>query len=325
MSRPAIEVESVRIRRPLPDPGTDFLPTERRALGMGRYVAVCLCTAFIVSGVWLFGSNVPIGRVVYLLLLFALATAPVYFTRTDETRLLTFFMLWYGAIFGIGDVVAILFGPTESTLNFLTQYRTQAAILSAADQVVLGGGLMFIAGYFSIIKTMPGEPRFLASEWAFPVILWGALLIWIPTTFLSSAYFLAMKPGDTPTHVLSIPLNIISNIRILPMIATVMLIYLAMRGYQTRRVWTLLFAMMAFELVLGFIGNTKEISFRIPAMLVMGSYFVRGRLEKKWIAIIIICFIPYHFAFGIYRQQYLQVRSNTAMDAIQEISEVGIF
>lgn len=320
-----LPLESVRLReRPAvaTTPPPDAAP---RALGAGRFAAVWVCATTLLGVAWAINPALPGGRVVYVALLFALAVAPTFLSRSNTSRLLAFFMLWYGTIFGIGDAVGILFGPTESSLQFLAAYDLSSDLLNKADLVIYLGGITFIAGYLLLCRAMPAESRFLAREWNAPVVFWGAVGLWIPTTVLSTAYYLSVDPGATATHIFSIPLNIVSNLRIFPMIASAMLIYLALRGYRSHRIWSILFFIIVFELVLGFFANTKEVSFRVPAMLVVGSYFVRGRLEFKWIVLILVCFVPYHLLFDIYRQQYLQVRSNTTMEAVRDLGNVGEF
>lgn len=326
MSNDTSEMESVRVRRrPVVSRGNSLDGGQESGRGFAVYSAVCFSVGVVLLGAWFYEPAVPSGRVAYVTALFALATAPAFFARGAETRLLAFFMLWYGTIFGIGDAVAVFFGPSDSTLQFLGSLQNQGNFLSGADIVVFVGGAMFVFGYLGAVWLIPCRSGIFAREWAYPVIFWGAIAVYIPTTVVTSAYYLSVDPGRVATHVLSIPLNIVSNLRILPMISSVMLIYLGLRGYRPRRVWLVLMVMIGFEFALGFVANTKEVSFRIPALLVIGSYFVRGRLELKWIAIIIVLFIPYQFLFDIYREQFLQERSKTTIEAVQSAGEVKNF
>jgi hypothetical protein len=85
--------------------------------------------------------------------------------------------------------------------------------------------------------------------------------------------------------------------------------------------WILLAVMVSVEFVFGFLGNTKEVSFRLAAMILITLFFFRGRISMPLIAAMVLVFIPYHALFKIYRIQVIQVREQSALDSINAIDK----
>jgi hypothetical protein len=113
-----------------------------------------------------------------------------------------------------------------------------------------------------------------------------------------------------PTHVLGIPLGIASNLRFLSPFASVMLIYLIVKGYRPKLLWPLLIMIIIMEFILGFFVNSKEISYRIPALLLLGMYYLRGSINKTIFVVCILSTIPYLLFFDTYRMHVLMGAQN---------------
>jgi hypothetical protein len=284
-----------------------------------RYTAIGVVVSSILFAAWLIASHMSLGRVAYCIALWWICSYSLFFHDTPADRLLVFFMMWYFAIFGLHTMLAVLFGPTESTLLFLRAYQLDTDHLASPDLVVLVGSILFAIGYRSVLRLHPAELRILTRDWNPTAALWTAVGCWIPGFIFSLAYYLVVTPENIPTHLLHVPLNIASNMRLLTMLATIMLIYLAFTGYRARMVWTLLVAMIVMEYLMGFAANTKEVSYRILALILMGGFFLTGRVNKKLLLFILVTFIPYHMFFTVYRSEILQVRGRTALEAVQDM------
>lgn len=324
----AVDVESVRLRRPPSAPdraaaggGRLVVQAAARLTPSARYALTCTTASLVLFAAWVSAANLPLGRVVYCIALLWICAVPYFFNRAPADRLLVFFMMWYFMVFGFHSMIAILFGPTESTLAFLRAYALDAENLAHPDFIVLLGAAVFMAGYRVVLQLHRAESTVLSRDWQPAAALLIAMACWLLGLTFSVAYYLVVTPENIPSHLLQVPLNIASNMRLLTMLASIMLIYLAFKHYKPRTVWTILIAFMLVEYVMGFVANTKEVSYRIPALLLIGGFFLTGSLNKKLFGLIIITFIPYHMFFTVYRSEILQVRGRTAIEAIQDIEK----
>ena len=105
------------------------------------------------------------------------------------------------------------------------------------------------------------------------------------------------------------------------MISAVMLIYLYIRGYNRPAIGLIIAIFVGLEMVLGFLANTKEVSYRILCFMLIASFFINGTINKKIIAVILLTFIPYSLFFTIYRLQVIQIREQTPLEAISQIGK----
>ncbi|MEM7540207.1 MAG: hypothetical protein AAF384_01340 [Pseudomonadota bacterium] len=320
------EVPSVRLRQPrspLASPASPVaIDTRPRAAAYGIF-SVAAVTLVIVT--WAMSPDVPFSRALYGVALLEICIIPVFFLRAPQYRLLVLFMLWFFAMFGFSSLLGAIYSPSENTLIFIADQQALSGLINLGDLVVYVGAISAILGYYAVQKLMPSRSRFLAREWQLKALFWVAFAVWVPTTIISSAYFLSLKPGATPTHILGIPLNIASNIKTFPMMCSAIFIYLALMGYRRGLLWSILAGVIVLELFLGFFANTKEVSFRLIALIILGAFFIRGRVELKWIIVAVVLFVPYQMYFSVYRLEYLQIRDGTRLEALADIEATQAF
>jgi hypothetical protein len=99
-----------------------------------------------------------------------------------------------------------------------------------------------------------------------------------------------------------------------------MLIYLVARRFRPKVVWPLLLIVIGSEFVFGFIGNSKEVSFRIPVLLFVGLYFLDGKVSKKILLTMLLVGVPYLLFFNAYRAITLERDYKTPAEALQAFS-----
>lgn len=292
-----------------------------------KYAAVSLFFILILVAGAIYNNSDNIGKIPYQIVLYLVCSAPFFLNGNNPNhRLLAIFMASYYMNFGLANYIEIFFGiHTDFVLSGKLVFKSVGDKLSRSDLVVIVGSLAFLVGYLLIYK-MYGKhisQRFI-REWK-PAILFNLSVVLCAIGLIFSiAYNMIVTPMYIPTHVLGIPLGIASNLRMLTPVSALMLIYLALRGeYRPKLIWILLTAIIAIEFVLGFIANSKEISFQIIALLILGMFYMSGRVNKKLIVTVMILTIPYMLFFNAYRNHVLMgnVRNVTQLQAFENIGK----
>jgi hypothetical protein len=312
---PTPHINMVDVRQPTAD-----------GVSGGLYLAAFfLFTAILGMGA-IYNDSDNIGKLPYQVAMFLLCTSPVLLARNNpHHRLLVIFMVCYYMIFGMSNYFDVLFGThTDFVLGGKIVFKTISDEMSKSDWVVIVGGLSFISGYFVLYRIIGSRPSMLfAKDWKPNVLFLVGLLTWLVGVTFSISYDMVVTPMHIPTHIMGIPLGIASNLRLLSPIAGLMLIYLAVKGdYKPNLVWMLLIAVISIEFILGFLANSKEISYRIPALLLLGMYFMHGNVNKKIIVVLFISVIPYMLFFNAYRNNVLMgARDQTQVEAVAKLDK----
>lgn len=257
----------------------------------------------------------------YCAMLFAICAGPVLFGRHNPgRRLISMFMGCYFVIFGIHPTVQILTGQHAPLPWAIDETTTATAADSAltSDAVVILGALAVLVGYFltSALSSRRAS-TFLNHEWRYSSILKIGVILYAIGFAEMIAYQLNVSPLHIPTHVMGLPLGIASNIRLFAPIGCMMLIYLVARGYRPHVLWPVLLTVMAAQFVLGFIGNSKEVSFQIPLLLLVGLYYLDGKIRKKILITMLIVGVPYLLFFNAYRTLTSERDYKTPAEALQ--------
>ena len=179
--------------------------------------------------------------------------------------------------------------------------------LTASDFVVIVGGLCFLLGYFLTTSARRNaRSSFLSHEWRYGTVLWMGFFMWLVGFLFMVVYDSTVSVFYIPPTILGLPTSVASNLKLLSPLGAVMLIYLFTREFQTALVGTLLVLIIGSEFAFGFIASSKEISFRIAVLLLLGLYYVRGRVNLRIIALMVIISIPYLLYFNAYRMQMME-------------------
>src|SRR3984957_337452 len=295
-----------------------------RRSALPAYFALCAIFSFAILVARFRQTRVDAIASLYCIVLFAVCVGPALIGRYNlRHRILAMFMGCYFVIFGLhptvealtGQIAPIVWGASETSAGVGEDYAL------TSDAVVIIGALALLAGYF-LVSAIRGDKAstFLNHEWRYSTILNMGAITWAIGFAEMIAYDTNVSPLHIPTHVLGLPLGIASNIRMLSPLGAVMLIYLVAHGYRSR-VWTLLLIVIAAEFLFGFVSNSKETSFRIAVLLLVGLYYLGGRINKKLLITMLVVGVPYLLFFNAYRMITMQQGYATPAEALATTGE----
>lgn len=281
----------------------------RRPRATKTYVMWCVAFSVTALVLGILNEQTPFARIAYVVLMFVMCAGPFLLGRGNPRhRLVAIFMGNYFLLFAISALTVII-GGAASSMNWGGEALKVAGgdYISSSDLVVLVGGLCFLAGYF-LTHRIRGlkRSRFLANEWNYAAVIKIGFSMWLIGYTFMVAYDTTVSTFYLPTTILGLPLSLASNIKFLSPIGALMIVYLFTKGYRPALVGSLLVIIISAEFALGFVASSKDISFRIAVLLLLGLYYVRGRVNFKIVAVMIVVSIPYMLYFNAYRMQIME-------------------
>ncbi|MEQ1802921.1 MAG: hypothetical protein ABL989_13415 [Gammaproteobacteria bacterium] len=312
--------------QPEPPPRTTARPAAavRRPRATGTYIMSCLVFSITVLVLGILNKEIPFARIAYVTMMFVICAGPFLLGRGNPRhRLVSIFMGIYFMLFAIGGLAQIIDGAAAELMWGQGALKvSDSSALTASDFVVIIGGLCFLAGYFLTDRARGRRhSKFLANEWRHSSVMLLGFVMWLIGFIFMLAYDSTVSVFYMPKTILGVPLSAASNLKFLSPMGAVMLIYLFTREYRTALIGTLLAVIIGSEFVFGFIASSKEISFRIAVLFLLGLYYVRGRVNLKIIAVMLIVSIPYMLYFNAYRMQMMEGGFKNPAEAFAKFAE----
>lgn len=275
----------------------------------------CVVTVFafvLLMTVWSITFNNASGdRVIFQIILFSICVCTSLLARQNaRLRLLAFIMPMYYIIFGASEFISFIV-PTKYILFESSKAVPKTLV---GDLIIIIGAISMLAGALltNILGRHSGRGWF-RSEWSEKAIFRVAVFSWL-VGFV--ALVVVQIVYESLGKTIGIFSHLISNLSYLSILGGMMMIYLSLTEKSRLIYWIALISIMIGEYVLGFIGNTKEISYRLPILFVLSGFMLHGRIHTKVVAILILSFIPYQALFSIYRKNVIQVKDQTTLEAI---------
>lgn len=296
-----------------------MLETINQGLVHGRFRPQSILHLGLTAGIlglsFAFARDLDLGRAVFLLAFFILSAAPYFLLAHDPRyRLMAFFMLVYFAMFGLMDYILLF---TDQAYRI---YTSSAFIprTSLTDVVILTGGGCFWVCYL-LASTLCRRHRMFHEPpaWKYSVSVWFALTCWL--IGIAAQFIVQFVYWTTGPEQVGVASHAISNLFYLALLGGIIMIVTALNHSGTLVARTLLCFMMIVELAFGFFGNTKEVSFRLGILTLITLYFLHGRISLALILVLVLLFIPYQAVFKVYREHVIQVRKQSALEAIQDM------
>lgn len=262
-----------------------------------------------------------LGAAVYVVVLIAICSTPMLFMRglNDRYALLGVFMALYFLFFGALDLSTLLMGSEipEKRENFM----------SSAEIAILLGGLLVFAGYMTGLRLGAregsGAPP---AEWPDGIMLFLGLTLWLAGTasILYFQVFSAPEKTDLSVHAAFATMGPLLTFAVMlgNMLQPLGVLLLAY-GYARRRgtFWlTLVLAVVALHIFVGFVTDVKRIALMGAALVVLTRIMVDNKLPKVWI---IGSIVGIALTFPIFQAYRAEVEGNRGLDRLQAFQELG--
>jgi len=284
--------------------------SDRQSKGELRYLSFFVASSVGIALVSAINNaDLDITRLFYVIIFLNVCVAPSFFISRSSGRylLIAVFLPIYFTLFCIGDLISVLGIEGKSTIE-------SPEIQGEVDQIIIFGGLAYIFGYMATANA--GKKRWRGwfyREWDLNKVKLAAIFCWLLGTWAFITIFFFSKGS-------SLPLSIVSNLKHFSQLGSLMLIYLYLTKKE-KSTFLILAAICAFEFALGFAANTKEVSFLTPILLLILGFISTGKINKIFLVSIISVMIVYIFFFTAYRLWVIQVRNQTPLEAVENISK----
>ena len=252
-------------------------------------------------------------RVLYVCLLFAACTSPVVLMDRINGRymLLAAALGMYFLLFGASDAATIALDTTASL---------SVGVLSPAELVILAGAVLLILGYQAAARpagqssVLPGKDWSTSTVVTTGVILWafGAAATWIWQVYrYRTATEVNQGFGDVTTLGLVIA-------RLVHPLGMLLLAY-GLAVTRNRMLLAMVLAAIAIDVMIGFIGDTKELAMRGLLLVIFARVLVDGKLPKVWLSAGMAFVIVAFPVFQAYRSDVMGVRGLSRAQAAEDI------
>ena len=246
----------------------------------------------------------PEPRLPHLILLFALCSSVLIDLDGFNGRyaILALFMFVYFVSYGVQDLTNLFTWTGSSTMG-----RMNASFLSAAEVVILVGGLMWVLGYRIAVTMVIGTRSAKAPrEWPERTILIVGLIFWVVGTIATYRWQVYVIP-DTTNDSVRKGLASLSPIVILAYLIGqmcqplgILLVAYAFRVSGRAYLLILSIIIIVLQLFIGFVVDIKGLAMLGIILMILTSVLVDGRLPKVWLAagvLFVTLLYPYFTAY----------------------------
>lgn len=283
-----------------------------------RILYLVLNLGFVLLTVLLAGaSDNEDPRVLYLCLLFAICSSTLLFVARANGPYapLVVLLAFYFLAYAFTDFVFGLLLPVMPVAS-------GAGSLSLTEVAILSGALLIMAGYHAAVMTARGaRTNLVAAEWpnktaiVVGLALWGVgvAATWMWATEVVDRYIASTQL--TPLQAIAVTVARYAQ----PVgVALIAYKYVVSRGV---RLALLVLGILAVEFALGFLADSKELSIRGAALLIVAAYFVHGKVPKTWVTAGMVGLIVAFPVFQAYRFEVLQEGKQTRTEGVQDLGK----
>lgn len=285
------------------------------------YALVNLAFLLIVAATYAMGDSQN-PRFLYLFLLFALCSAPLIDLDGLNGRysLLALFSLVYFVMFGVSDLSALAEGVA---------IEHSAAILSAAEAVVLVGGLASFLSYRLIVllysRAREGSG---GRDWSGQAVLIAGFLMWAIGTIATYRWYVYIVT-DTTNDVVRKGLQSLGTYQATAYVLAqmlqplgVLLIAYAWRMYWRRTLLLPILFICALQVVLGFVADVKGLAMLGGILVIVTIVLVDEKIPKWWLAGGVLYVIVVFPIFQAYRAEIHGNRGMARTDVVANFGKV---
>jgi hypothetical protein len=277
------------------------------------YTLANVTFALLVVGASLI-TNAVNPRVLYVCLLFAACSSPLILTERINGRhmLLAATLGMYFLLFGASDTATILLSTTPATAD---------GLLAPAELVVLTGAVLLILGYQLAAGRRPRQSGAAPiKDWSPAVIVLSGLSLWVigaAATWIWQVYRYrtATEVNQGFSDVATLALVIARMLHPLGML----LLGYGLAVTRNRVLLVIVLIAISVDVIIGFIGDTKELAIRGVLLVIFTRVLADGKLPKAWLAggaVFVLLAFP---VFQAYRSDVMGMRGLSRAQAAEDI------
>jgi hypothetical protein len=292
---------------------------------LSLYVMLNLAFALLL-GICYAANGLPDPRLLYLILLFGLCSAPLIDTDKINGRfsLLAMFMLVYFVSYGVRDLSDLLLG---SKLAAETRPAGSREILTKTEIVILLGGVMLVLGYrLALVAAGAARPARFARDWSKGAILVVGTSFWAIGTYATYRWYVYIVP-DTTNEAVRKGLASISTLtasayilaQMLQPLGILLLAY-ALRAFRSPYLLPIVIGIVALQVGLGFVVDIKGMAMLGGILVVMTTVLVDGRLPKTWLAAAVVFVI---FVFPVFQAYRTVIHGERGLARTTVVENIG--
>jgi hypothetical protein len=264
------------------------------------------------------GSSNP--RLLYLVLLFALCSAPIIDVDRLNGRfaLLAIFMFVYFVSYGVVDLTDVFTGITREAAE---------SALSQTEAVILTGGVLWVIGYRAAVSVVKSHgATAVPRDWSPHTTLIMGLILWgIGTyaTYMWSVYIVpdttneAVRKGLNSIGTLAASANILGQM--MQPLGLLLLAY-ALYAFRHRHLLPLVIGVVIFQVALGFVVDIKGMAMLGGILVIVTCILVTGRLPKAWLAAAVLFVV---FVFPIFTAYRTAIHGDLGLARTAVIANFG--
>jgi hypothetical protein len=245
-------------------------------------------TFIVVLSVGLLMETATAVHPLYLILIFALCTSPIFSIRqfNDRYALLALYCAVFFLFYGLLDFINV-FSNVENPLAFV-------GVLSKTELAILLGGALAIAGYHIACRFASASALIPAADWPERIVILFGGALWVLCTW-ATWQFRVHVIVDTTNEATARGLTTLNGVQtaafivaeMLQSVSIIMLAY-AQCKYQRRYMSPLLIAVVLVQLAFGFVVDIKSAAFLGAGLVVITKLLLDGKLPKLWLVSIIV-------------------------------------
>jgi hypothetical protein len=262
---------------------------------MNRLALYLLSNALVVLAA-LIGSGVHKGVAdpIYVIILFAICSTPILEVKTvnGPYSLLVLWSFDYFIMYGALDLRNLVLGvngiPVEAD-----------GLLTAPELVILVGGIFAQASYrFVCNRTSSLAPKAsLPKDWSEFALVSVGIIMWIVASRMTWIFSVdtftakttaAVKAGFASLGGVNIALMMIA--RMAQPVSILILAYVQCR-YKRTYMTPILLAVVFYQLVFGFIIDTKSEGLIGGVLVILTNLMVNGRVPKLWLSLMLLVIV----------------------------------
>jgi hypothetical protein len=227
---------------------------------------------------------------IYVILLFAICSTPILEAKTvnGPYSLLVLWSFDYFIMYGALDLRNLLFGVDGIPVQI-------NGFLSTSELVILLGGALVQVTYRMVcLRAARSVPKMPPKDWSEFALLSIGIIMWIVASRLTWIFSVDTFTAKTTAAVKAgfeslggVKLALIMAARMAQPVSILILAYVQCR-YKRAYMTPILLAVVFYQLVFGFIIDTKSEGLIGGVLVILTNLMVKGRVPKFWLSLMLL-------------------------------------